>query len=391
MSNKRELQDAYANIMHAVSSEFVFGSLTGQNKEEQLQKLKSIYRRIMKVVHSDRYQDDLDAIDLADEATARLNELFERAKKKIEYGTYGKEGQEYLNRTMLETESGLFYVDFSQPVAEGDIAFFFAGNSAQSQENDEEGQVLVKLVDDPANNDLMNNEIRILKIFEKKPGPQNKHLPVIIDSFTSKTGQVGTIIREFDVINFPEIIEFIYPEGVPTIHAVWMMSRILSALGFVHKRKVVHCNIAPEHFIVLPKSHNVFILDWCYASYMPFQTNGAFKAVNEPFSPPEVLEGKIPSTSADLFSLGKCMIYLLGGNPETNEMPDHVDDRFRRFVELFVRESPIQRPRDAWEMWEQLTNLRQEMFGNHVFLEFDFNRRLKAEVVRARIDRILNS
>ena len=37
--------------------------------------------------------------------------------------------------------------------------------------------------------------------------------------------------------------------------------------------------------------------------------------------------------SADIYSIGKCMIYILGGDLKTNEMPDSVPLQIKRFLE----------------------------------------------------------
>ncbi len=364
------LQEVYSSIMYASSSEQVFGMIGGGNKKDCLVNLKKSYGQISKVVHPDIYNYDLDAQEMANEAFIRLSELYERAKKKVEMGTYGEKGEDYLSRKMVETASGVYYFDFSQPIAEGDKSLIYAGNNGQCGAGDPEGMVVVKILDDVRDNDLMINEIRILEMFKNDPGKQSRHLPVIIDSFVAKEGTKGIILRQIPEMTLPELLHGPYPNGMPTKKAVAVMSRCLSLLGFVHSKGIVHCNIEPDHLIVNRPNHNVVLIDWAYAAYKPFQTNGRFKVLNEPYSAPEVAQGLIPTPSADLYSLAKCIIFLMGGDPKTNDFPSGIDERFKRFLEFFLRESAIQRPRDAWEMWWQLAQLRQEMFGDHVFEPF---------------------
>jgi hypothetical protein len=72
-----------------------------------------------------------------------------------------------------------------------------------------------------------------------------------------------------------------------------------------------------------------------------------------------------------MYSLGKSMVYLLGGNIKTNELPKSVDKRIKDFLMKFLHINPIERTRDAWKSWHELSNLREKVFGTrHQFLEF---------------------
>ena len=65
------------------------------------------------------------------------------------------------------------------------------------------------------------------------------------------------------------------------------------------------------------------------------------------------------------------MIYLLGGDVRQDTLPPSVDERFARFIQFMVRESPRQRAQDAWEVAEQLARLRVEIFGPQRFLPLE--------------------
>jgi serine/threonine protein kinase len=95
-----------------------------------------------------------------------------------------------------------------------------------------------------------------------------------------------------------------------------------------------------------------------------------FKVANPPWSPPELAARLPPIPSSDLYSLGRVMIWLLGGDPATHVMPPSVDERLGRFLLFFVRESARQRAQDAWEMYGKLGLLRKELYGPHQFTEF---------------------
>jgi hypothetical protein len=82
------------------------------------------------------------------------------------------------------------------------------------------------------------------------------------------------------------------------------------------------------------------------------------------------LDKKLPLPSADIYMIGKCMIWAMGGDLETNSMPDDVEPDLQRFIQSFVLESPIQRPQDAWQLHGQLQNLVIRLWGPKRFIPF---------------------
>lgn len=161
------------------------------------------------------------------------------------------------------------------------------------------------------------------------------------------------------------------PGGVPQRHLVWIMRRVLSVLGWAHKNGILRGNVEPTHLLVRPADHNVWLVDWSWAIVEPAKTGRTFRCLNEDYGPPEARDRKAPLPSSDLHSLGKAMIYAAGGDPATNPRPDTVDLRLQRFLRFFVVESALGRAGDAWDMSQQLDNLREEVFGRHAFLALE--------------------
>jgi serine/threonine protein kinase len=362
-----ELKLAYEQIMQAVRSEDIFG--VPENNIDTLEAVKKAYRRLSKAVHPDRHNNDPDAKEIAEEAFKRLNEFLERAEKRIAKGAYGTNAKEE------ETNRGSSGFTIKTPkreyritstIAQGDIAVVYGGDCLGG--DDFSGKIAVKLVEDPKDNDLFQNEVRVLRLFQTEPSKQNKHLPFLLDQFKTSDNRLGTILRYIDAYDFYSIREK-YPHGVPAEHAVWILARLLSALGYSHSKGVIHGNIEPAHLMASPKDHNLFVIDWCYATINSLQTGDGFKAWNENYSPPEAKERQMPTPAADLYSVGKCIIYLLGGDIKNNSMPYLVDQRFQRFIQFFVRESSLQRAQDAWEMYDKLMELRTEIWGEPKFIE----------------------
>lgn len=357
---------AYEKIAQAVRAEDIFG--VPDKGTDTLEVVKRIYHRLARVVHPD-HNNDSDTKEMAGEAFKRLNEFYEKAEIKIKRGVYGVNANEDKS-----TKGGGFVVKtrkreyrITSTIAQGDIAIVYGGDCIGG--DDFSGKVAVKVAEDSGNNDLIQNEVRILRLFQTEPSKQSKHLPTMLDQFKTSENQLGTILRYLDAYDWYSVREK-YLGGVPAEHAAWMLARPLSVLGYSHSKGIVHGNIEPAHLMTSPKDHNVFVIDWSYAAVNSLQTGDGFKVLNETYGPPEAKERQMPTPASDLYSLGKCVIYLLGGDVKNNTMPYGVDQRFQRFIQFLVRESALQRAQDAWEMYEKLTELRKEIWGQLKFIEF---------------------
>jgi len=362
-----ELQAIYDQIMQAVCSEDIFGLNEG-NVEEQLTLIKQKYHRLSRVAHPDHYANNANDFEMAGEAFARLSQFYEKAQEKIKAGTYGKKLKE--NETqesdfVIQTRKHEYHLKTT--LAQGDLCTVYGGDCVGS--DDFAGQVAVKLVESSEDNFLMQNEVRVLRMFQTEPSKQSKHLPVFLDQFKTSDDRLGTVLRKIDGYDL-HCIRDKYINGVPTKHVAWIFERLLSVLGFAHSKGIIHCNIDPSHIMIRPQDHNLWLIDWSYSAVNSEATQDGFKVVNEDYSGPEVKERALPIPSSDLYSVGKCMIYLLGGNVKDNSMPRVVEDKFQRFIRFFVMKSRFQRAQDAWEMYEELAKLRTELWGKKEFLEF---------------------
>lgn len=269
-------------------------------------------------------------------------------------------------KTTVEVNGKTYRID--EVIAQGDISTIYGGYELCENER---RPVAIKIIDEPADNDLAQNEIRVIRELWREPAPQHNHLPILLECFLTEGGRQGMIFgkREGYTLNF--IREEAYKQGVPEYHACWILARILSAAGFAHSKLVVHGNIDPDHILVSPADHNIFLLDWSYAAVNPIESGDGFKAINDNYSAPEVAAKSSPRPGADIYSIGKCLIYLLGGDIATDELPDDVDERFQNFLRAMTLKSALGRPQDAWDLYRKLRNLREEIYGKLTFETFD--------------------
>lgn len=224
----------------------------------------------------------------------------------------------------------------------------------------------IKVIKDSKDNDLAENELRVLRSI------QHKSIPVLVESFITPKGQVATVTKYIDATDLYELKEK-YPKGVPQEHACWILERLLSVSGFMHKNDIIHGNIEPGSILVDDKIHNAYLINFIFSVIEPLN-GGEFTGCTETYSAPEVYKKEQPDATADMYSLGKCMIYLLGGDIETNQLPDSVDSKLQRFLKEFVVSDPKKRKNDAWKAWHELKALRKEIFGKEHNFSLKFHK-----------------
>ncbi|MCC6624410.1 MAG: hypothetical protein IT385_24380 [Deltaproteobacteria bacterium] len=272
--------------------------------------------------------------------------------------------------------------DLNEALARGDLATIYAGH--ERGRLGASAGVVLKLVDDRADNDLIQHEADTLALLradapgEVTPEPQRptRHLPVVLDRMKTADGRVGSVLERIDGIDLVELRRRLAARGEGGLnprHLIWLMRRVLSALGWAHARGVLHGNLDPAHILVRPHDHMVWVVDWCWAIVNPARTGQGFKAKNELYSPPEVAERKPPIPASDLYALGKCMFFVAGGDPATKTLPEHpdLDERLARFLRFLVSESPRGRPQDAVQLYLQVEKLREAIWGPHTFVTLD--------------------
>ena len=270
-------------------------------------------------------------------------------------------------RPLIATPAGAYF----RPtfLAEGELARLYRAELRRTGSDTLE-PVVLKIARDADANTALRNEVTCLKSELLPEAAQYaKHLPLVIDQFRSAEGNMGVALEALDGLTL-EQLRTRFPAGVDPRHVLWIFRRCLSALGYVHSRGVLHGNLTPAHILVRPQDHNIWLLDWTCSVIRPAETGQGFLARTPFYCAPEAHEGQRPIPASDLYSLGKCMVYAFGGDPATDELPAGVPEPLVRFTRFFLKESPIQRPQDAWEMYIALERIRDDLYGPHRFVEF---------------------
>lgn len=323
--------------------------------------LKKVYHTHSFACHPDHFATDEDAHVYAGETFKALTELFNEAIKKVTSGIYGKADAPSLATALFDMKTKKSNYRVFKHVSQGDYADIYYAE-ALDKNSTLTDKVCLKVIRDINDNLLISNEIEVMKAVP------HKSLPVFLDRFKTKDDQEALIMRYIDGYDFITV-KGAYPNGVPQEHLSWIMERCLSVMGFMHYNDVLHCNIEPGNLIVRPRDHNCFLVDFLF-SVIKSTKKSRFQVKTEGFSPPEVSKTNSPSYVSDLYSLGKCFLYLAGGNLDNNWLPSTIDPRIQNFILRFIKEDPAQRANDAWGAYHELRNIRSIVFGPKQFLEF---------------------
>ncbi|WAS96781.1 hypothetical protein [Nannocystis punicea] len=253
--------------------------------------------------------------------------------------------------------------EFADHLGDGDLAGIWRAPG------DDGDPCVAKVALAAADNDLLFNEAEVLQRLHAGDARQRDLLPRLHGRFFTADGRAGNLLGLVEGLDGTALRARL-PHGVPPEHIVWIARRTLSVLGHAHDLGVLHGNIEPAHLIVRPRDHRVVLVDWCYAIVEPGRTGQGFRAVHDEYSAPEVAQRGPPTPAADLLSVGRTLAFLLGGDPLSLELPDHVPDPLQRFVRHLARPSRQQRAQDAWDMYSELERIRETVYGPHVFRDF---------------------
>ena len=186
-------------------------------------------------------------------------------------------------------------------------------------------------------------------------------LPAMRDYFALNDGSYAMVMSFIEGKSLDQSVKkhsAIHPEDVS-----WITQRVLNGLYYLHHKGIIHGDVKPPNIIVQPAEHNAVLVDYGLASIKPKSTSKAL-GYTKIFVAPEIKEGKPPLPESDLYSLGLTMIYALGGDPLTKEIPDHVPIPLREFYLNLSKQNPLERP--SWEkldLVERISDIRQEAFG----------------------------
>ncbi len=355
----RDLSFLAEKINGAKRPEDIFGNLNG-SPEEQKEHIRNTYHQLSRQVHPDKFaSSDLESQCLAGKTMGILNNLHNEAQKRVDSEIYGSGNS--LSNGSQEFNVGSSNYRISPDSITGDFSQVYFGERIDQQGQTE--QVCVKVAKTLDENDLLKNEAKVLRVIS------HKSLPSLVEHFMFEDQRVANTFRKIEDSYDLHTLREYFPNGFPQEHGVWVMDRLLSVLGHLHTNSIIHGSIEPGNILVRPRDHNSFLIDFALSIPNATQDNTKYGGLND-FSAPEIDKDSRPHPATDMYSLGKSVVYLLGG--QGTDLPKGIDSRIENYLSGFLQEDPKQRKDDAWKAWHELKDLRTEIFGaSSQFLPLD--------------------
>lgn len=237
-------------------------------------------------------------------------------------------------------------------------------------EDEDNGQGVLKVATDWLDNDLLKNEATNLRwIYPEKAGDEKffRYFPRLIDSFEVNGRQANLLSRAEGFISLADILKA-YPAGIDFRDMVWMFKRVLIGLGYAHRQSVIHAAILPAHVLVHPTDHGAKIIDWSYSIRGDTRVS-AMSAGHEGYYAPEIPAKQRVTAKTDIFMAAKCAIALIGGDIKTDVMPVGVPAEIQDFLKKCVVPTTT-RPDDAWDLHDEFDALLRTVVGKPAYRAF---------------------
>ncbi len=243
-------------------------------------------------------------------------------------------------------------------------------------------RVVIKIGDNENVAGMMRREVAMLERLGRSAVNGTpffrKILPEVVATGTcASSGHPATVFRyknRYDWTLADAMNE--YRDGVDPRTMVWMWNRTLTLLAWLQLTRIAHCAIVPEHMLLHPVNHGVTLIDWSYA--VPFGSSPAdvVEAHHAPFHPPEIVRGEGATAETDIAMSARCMIAVLGGNPEDGALPDSVPDPIAEILRVHARyDESGTRIKDALELEKTFGKVAEGVYGPRKYLPFEMPRR----------------
>jgi hypothetical protein len=224
---------------------------------------------------------------------------------------------------------------------------------------------VLKATRTPVGAALLENERDVLAGLLDAAGgtTYRKYLPELVESFAAPAehrDRVNTFNFEPGFCTLEEL------HGRHTAldgrHLGWIFNRLLTVLGFCHRRGVVHGAVLPCHVLVHAAGHGLRLVGWGGAVAAGRRV-GTRAARYLGWYPPEVREQRPATAATDLFLAARCMAYLAGGDPVAGVFSDAVPAPMRSFFASCLLPGQRMRPDDAWALFDEFAGVLHRLYG----------------------------
>jgi hypothetical protein len=154
-----------------------------------------------------------------------------------------------------------------------------------------------------------------------------------------------------------------HPGGVEPRAVIWVWRRTLETLSLLHQAGIAHGAVWPSHLLVEDGEHGIRLVGFSRADRFGRRL-AAVSARFEAFYPERALSTRTLGPAADLAMSARCMAALVGGDPRTGSVPDHVPAPLAALVrDVAAGRAEGGGAGEAWELRERLGALARDVFG----------------------------
>jgi hypothetical protein len=253
-------------------------------------------------------------------------------------------------------------------IAHGDISDVYTARLARWPTE----LAIVKLLRNQEDAERFDNEWNALQILQQSDAPGADTFvrlipqPILHGDITAEllAGRRVNIFRWASGFHhtFDEVIRA-YPRGIPPRASIWIWRRILEILSFIHASGMVHGAILPAHLLIQENEHGVRLVGYSFTG----RFNEKLRNVSheyEFFYPKQAQSQSIMTAQLDLAMSARCIVAILGGNPETASLPKTTPAPLVDIVQRIALSEPAGvTNEDAWTIREELGEIARNVFG----------------------------
>jgi hypothetical protein len=236
---------------------------------------------------------------------------------------------------------------------------------------------ILKLLRDRQDIDRFENEWNSIQVLQNSHAPGSDTFtrlipqPIVQGDITSGSfaGRRVSIFRWASGFhhNFDEVIQA-YPQGISPRASIWIWRRILEVLSFIHASGMAHSAVLPANLLVQENEHGIRLVGYSFSGRLNEKLS-AVPGGYESFYPKPVSSWSTLTPQLDLTMSARCIVALLGGNPETASLPKTVPTQLAGILRRIAFHEPARgTPEDAWTVREQLGEISRKAFGPPQFI-----------------------
>ncbi len=309
-------------MLHALKSESNPSNVFGDDVSET----KNVKRKLFRYAHPDT-RAGADDDPVAEAVFKELNRLWKAAQVQIDAGTYGTNyhGTMPVDNTTPAGDIVQFHLH-GQLWSVGEMLFSDEIATTYRMTSDQGSTGFLRVVEDPANNDLLEHEAIVLQKINSSVGFAEMHDPdlytgmdLVFPTLVGSIMQNGTHMSNLYTIKdvAPQVyplaqVAATYDQKIPLKHIGWMWNRIVSAITWLHDRGIIHAALTPDNLIIDPVTHSVHIVNLSHASIAQDRVR-SMAAEWTAIYPEEILTKALPQNESDTYMAAMSLIWAFCG------------------------------------------------------------------------------